>query len=108
MGGRILGTIHYVYKQLLQNSKICSNNKTRGKKNSFQVISSVTHTKINVQIWLLLCATNSILEAKPPYFSKVVYAPDIGEARWDWMMANLTLAGARGWDVSQNIHPAFF
>ena len=27
----------------------------------------------NIWIWLLLHATNSILEAKPPYFSKVVY-----------------------------------
>ena len=32
----------------------------------------------SVQIYLnsaLLCATNSILEAKPPHFSKVVYTP---------------------------------
>ena len=29
----------------------------------------------NIWIWLLLRATNSILEAKPPHFSKVVYTP---------------------------------
>ena len=45
--------------------------KAREGKNSFQVISSVTHTKIeayrcpNIWIWLSLHATNSILEAKP-------------------------------------------
>ena len=71
-------------------------------KNGFQVTSSVTHTKLrsvqyvnsafklqvvlhiqslevsNMWIRLSLCATNSILEAKPPtHFSKVVYTPAI-------------------------------
>ena len=53
-------------------SKMYYYRKTREEKNRLQVASSVTHTKIKAEkcptIWirLLLRATNSILEAKPP------------------------------------------
>ena len=54
------------------------------RKNSFQVISSVTHAKIkaykcpNICIWLSVHVANLILEAKPPpHFSKVVYTPAV-------------------------------
>ena len=68
---QILSSSYYVYKQLPQKDiqNVLLQKNQRGK-NSFQVISSVTHTK-NLSldmIRLLLRATNSILEAKPPTF----------------------------------------
>ena len=69
--------------------------KTREEKNSFQVISSVKHTK-NLSldmIRLLLRATNSILEAKPTHILKVVYAPAVYV-----MMMRLTDSG---WNLGE-------
>ena len=61
----ILSSCYYVYKQLPQKDVQILEKQER-KKNSFQVISCVTHTK-NTNLALVAC--NKLdLDAKPPHF----------------------------------------
>ena len=68
-----------MYKKLLQKFE------NRRGKNNLQVINIVTHSYKNQNLEVsecmnlaLITCKNSILEAKPPHLTKVVYAPAIG------------------------------